>query len=88
METGGIMDFWISSLSKRKRARAHDNNLYSTANADGIIEARKKPRLFRSPQADVIRAVRFEQLLDGTDKWTDDPHIVTAAETMGWEIVS
>ena len=82
------MDFWMSSLSKRKRSRAHDNNLYSYANADGIMEPRKKPRLFRSPQADVIRAVRFEQLLDGTDKWTDDPHIVTAAETMGWEIVS
>ena len=82
------MDFWMSSRSKRKQPRPHDNNLYSYANADGIIEARKKPRLFRSPQADVIRAVRFEQLLDGTDKWTDDPHIVTAAETMGWEIVS
>ncbi len=82
------MDFWMSSLSKRKHSRAHDNNLYSYANADGIMEPRKKPRLFRSPQADVIRAVRFEQLLDGTDKWSDDPHIVTAAETMGWEIVS
>ena len=82
------MDFWMSSLSKRKHSRAHDNNLYSYANADGIMEPRKKPRLFRSPQEDVIRAVRFEQLQDGTDKWSDDPHIVTAAETMGWEIVS
>ena len=82
------MDFWMSSLSKRKHSRAHDNNLYSYANADGIMEPRKNPRLFRSPQADVTRAVRFEQLLDGTDKWSDDPHIATAAETMGWEIVS
>ena len=82
------MDFWMSSLSKRKHSRAHDNNLYSYANAEGIMEPRTKPRLFRAPQADVIRAVRFEQLLDGTDKWSDDPHIVTAAETMGWEIVS